>query len=306
MPSYSPSAANAAIASTCCARVAGSARTAAIPPAGIASTIDGTTLAVEFRALSRNSAVISGLSLGSTTMSDTPAALNQNGDTSRSESSRRSATGIDASRSSTAPTRRAGCPVSVAAAVTRGWRSTMPPTATATTTRASRASTTRVRRGGRTVGRVGGFARRRCGVGGRAGQPTRSEPRSARAMSAREPASVRPGAGVRVTTWGTPSVAHPAAKAEATPVGESSIATTCRVDAESVRRRAIRLGVGLAVRHLVAGDRGCERPAGAAAMTASASRRHDIVTSAQGTPAATHSASSRAAPGRHGSSRAAS
>ena len=43
---------------------------------------------------------------------------------------------------------------------------------------------------------------------------------------------------MRVTTWGTPSVAHPAAKAEATPVGESSIATqSCGVDTESVQQR---------------------------------------------------------------------
>ena len=91
------STANATIASTCCARVVGSASTAAIPPAGIASTIDGTTLAVELRALSRNSSVNSALALGSTMISVTPTALNQNGDTSRIEPRRRSASGSAAS-----------------------------------------------------------------------------------------------------------------------------------------------------------------------------------------------------------------
>src|SRR5918994_963244 len=85
------------MASTCWARVAGAARTAALPPGGIASTIDGTTLGVDERALSRNCAVRSGSALGSTTMSVTPVAANQNGDTSRSDPRRRSASGSDAS-----------------------------------------------------------------------------------------------------------------------------------------------------------------------------------------------------------------
>ena len=54
---------------------------------------------------------------------------------------------------------------------------------------------------------------------------------------------------------GTPMVAAPEATAEASPVGESSIATHCvRGDAEQLRGAQVRLGMRLAVGDLVAGD----------------------------------------------------
>ena len=61
------------------------------------------------------------------------------------------------------------------------------------------------------------------------------------------------------TTWGTARVGTPAATAERTPVGESSMATQSSGDTpSSAGRRAVGLGVRLAVRDLVAGDHGGE------------------------------------------------
>ena len=95
-------------------------------------------------------------------------------------------------------------------------------------------------------------------------------------------------------------VGTPAAVAERTPVGESSIATQSR--GSTPRRRGGRevgLRVRLAVADLVARDEDVEGALRQAAQTASTSDRHDIVTSADGTPASPSRSSSRA-PGRHG------
>ena len=76
------------MASTCWPRVTGSASTAAISPAAIASMIEGTTSTSADLALSMNSAVRSAGAFGSTTMLSAPTALNQNGDTSRIDGTR--------------------------------------------------------------------------------------------------------------------------------------------------------------------------------------------------------------------------
>ena len=76
-------------------------------------------------------------------------------------------------------------------------------------------------------------------------------------MPTSESTRASPGAAVTGTTWGTPSVAHPAASAEATPVGESSIATQSAGSTPSAAAAArYGSGWGLPLRHLVAGDRG--------------------------------------------------
>src|SRR6056297_1256398 len=71
----------------------GSARMAAISPAGRRSTIDGTNATSTSRAASMNASVASALAFGSMAISSTPTAVNQNGDTSRIEPPRRSKSG---------------------------------------------------------------------------------------------------------------------------------------------------------------------------------------------------------------------
>ena len=97
IPSKPPCSAKARMASTCRARVVGSASTAAIPPAGMASTIDGTSSTSADLTLSMNWAVSSAEALGSTTISSAPTALNQNGDTSRIDGTRWSNSASEAS-----------------------------------------------------------------------------------------------------------------------------------------------------------------------------------------------------------------
>src|SRR3954469_15947880 len=84
MPSYPLAAARSAIVATWAARLAGSARTAAMPPAGIASTIDGTTLAPAARVEAMNCAVVSGGRLPVTAIVVASCVEYQNGETTRS------------------------------------------------------------------------------------------------------------------------------------------------------------------------------------------------------------------------------
>ena len=66
MPSKLLVAARSAIAATCAAREVGSAKSAAMPPAGMASTIDGITRVPAARAADTNAAVVSVVRLPST------------------------------------------------------------------------------------------------------------------------------------------------------------------------------------------------------------------------------------------------
>ena len=82
-----------------------------------------------------------------------------------------------------------------------------------------------------------------------------SSARRAGVIPARPSTCTAPAISGTGTTCGTASVGTPAATAERTPVGESSIATqSSRRHAEQPGGRAVGLGVRLAVRDLVAGD----------------------------------------------------
>src|SRR3954454_19337966 len=83
IPSYPLVATRPAIVATWAARCAGSASTAAMPPGGIASTIDGTTLAPAARVVAMNWAVVSGGRLPATAMVVASCAEYQNGETTR-------------------------------------------------------------------------------------------------------------------------------------------------------------------------------------------------------------------------------
>ena len=82
-PSYPPLVTKSTKERTCSDRLTGSRRIAAIPPAGMASTTEGMSKALDFRAVSRNCSAKRVLTLGSVSMEVTPVALNQNGETSR-------------------------------------------------------------------------------------------------------------------------------------------------------------------------------------------------------------------------------
>ena len=103
------------------------------------------------------------------------------------------------------------------------------------------------------------------------------------------------------TTWGTARVGTPAATAERTPVGESSMATQSSGDTPSSRAAArYGSGCGLPCETSSPVTTAAKVPSGSAPTTASASDRHDIVTSALGTPSSRSAESSSRAPGRHG------
>ena len=71
---------------------------AAISPAGSASTIEGTTATSLSRAIDRNLSVESTFALGSIVIWSTPIALYQNGEISRIDGSRSSASPSESSR----------------------------------------------------------------------------------------------------------------------------------------------------------------------------------------------------------------
>src|SRR3954451_23544734 len=83
IPSYPLVATRPAIVATWADRCAGSASTAAMPPGGIASTIDGTTLAPAARVVAMNCAVVSGGRLPATAIVVASCAEYQNGETTR-------------------------------------------------------------------------------------------------------------------------------------------------------------------------------------------------------------------------------
>src|SRR4029078_3593802 len=83
MPSYPLAAASSAIVATWAARLAGAASSAAMPPAGIASTIDGTTLAPAARVEAMNWAVVSGGRMPATAIVVASCVEYQNGETTR-------------------------------------------------------------------------------------------------------------------------------------------------------------------------------------------------------------------------------
>ena len=138
---------------------------------------------------------------------------------------------------STAPTRRSGCPVAAGRGLHRG---------------ASTGDERPRRRGS-------GDDRRRRSAASDArwsgSAPHRATPsRGGVELGERVDDRVA-GSGSIGTTLGTTITRQPASTAERSPVVESSIAThSVDVDAEALGRRGVRLGVGLAVGHLVAGD----------------------------------------------------
>ena len=116
------------------------------------------------------------------------------------------------------------------------------------------------------------------------------------AATARE----RPAAGWISTMFGTATTTHPAAAADVTPVGESSMATHCTGSTPSfAAARTYGSGWGLP---LVTASPVMTTSSGSAPAPRARRRprRHDIVTSAHGTPCWCRSVSRRRAPGRHG------
>ena len=136
--------------------------------------------------------------------------------------------------------------------------------------------------------------------GVRGGAPAATIPSGSARSSVSERTTVRPGAGSIGTSDGTAMTRHPAASAEATPLGESSRAKQ-RAGSVPSSLAASRYGSGSGLvtltssAHTSASKR---RPV--RASTASMNRRSEEVTSAHGRPAAATSASSSRAPGRSG------
>ena len=106
------------------------------------------------------------------------------------------------------------------------------------------------------------------------------------------------------TTCGTANTVAPAASAEATPVGESSIAIQ-RVISTPRRSAANRYGSGCGLPRSTSSPTTdtSNAPAGNASITSFAKRRHDMVTNAVGISDARTSANNSRAPGRHGTLR---
>ena len=126
-------------------------------------------------------------------------------------------------------------------------------------------------------------------------------PRSSVRRSFRVGTMIRPGAAGMATMFGTATTTQPAAVADSTPVGESSMATHCTGSTPS-RDAARRYGSGCGLPWRTASPviTAWNVIGASASTTASVSRLQDIVTSAHGTPLALRSASRRRAPGRQG------
>ena len=284
-PAKSPVSAKSTNVATWARRVAGSARTAAIPPCGMASTIDGVTRTPPALAAARNAAASSTAVYWLTTTEVAPVVSYQNGDTSCSADALvvSDATEVSSAQygahacSGMSIAGRGGGPASSVVAQT--------PTPTAPISAATPMTAVRLTSGRSALDRRRDISDRRYGT----------------STSRSEPIRVWLAASGTSTTCGTAITTHPAAVADLTPVGESSIAMQSRVRTPSARA-AVRKGSGCGLPLATSSPAitSVNESGGSASTTASANRRHDMVTNAVGMPAALIRASSSRAPGRHG------
>ena len=129
----------------------------------------------------------------------------------------------------------------------------------------------------------------------------RSTASGGRRSSATEPTRCGSGAGSSATRFGTATVRHPAASAEAIPVGESSIATVrAGLRAQQPACGQVRLRMRLAVTHLISGHHRTERARRQRVQHNCGQRRVRHGDKREGNPAARQFAMSSRAPGCHG------